>query len=602
MGPTQPHSEQVHAEKYREQGESFREAMNRVSAPLSDNNQHYHALREILIDTRFLPAGRIQAAIGSSKHITPYNCYVSGTIHDSFVHGDEEGRNSIMDIARQAAATMRMGGGIGYDWSTLRPRRDLIRGVQSETDGPLAFMPILDAVCRATSSSGNRRGAQMAVLRIDHPDIMAYIRAKQPSDKVAALWDLVEDLPSDHPRRYQLVQALQETLKLSGFNLSIAVTDEFMECLASGRAFPLRFGQRVYNEVDPAELWERVMRSTWDWAEPGVLFIDTINRMNNLHYCETIAATNPCGEQPLPPHGACLLGSFNLTRYVGSHSGGRSFDWAQLAEDIPPVVRAMDRVVDYAAYPLPEQEREAHGKRRMGLGITGLANAAEALGHPYGSLNFLEFEARVLEVLRDCSYEVSVELAQEKGAFPMLDAEKYLQGGFAATLPGSIRSAIRKHGIRNSHLTSIAPTGTISYCADNISSSIEPVFMHEGTRRMKTLAGEVEVEVQDYGYREWGIRGRLSTEVSAREHISVLATAAQRVDSAVSKTCNVAPDMPWEEFKGLYTRAYNLGAKGCTTFNPGGKRLGIFVAKNRQAVAEGESCEIDLASGRRSCE
>jgi ribonucleoside-diphosphate reductase alpha chain len=619
MGPLHPHSDQVHAEKYRLPGEGFREAMNRVASGLTDNPQHFEKFRDALLGMRFMPAGRVQAAIGSPKHITPYNCFVSGTIHDSFVHGeDHTGRNSIMDIARQAAATMRMGGGIGYDWSTLRPSQDLIVGVQSQTDGPLAFMPIMDYTCKATSSAGNRRGAQMGVLRIDHPDILRFIHAKQPSDKIVALWEHVEDLPADFPGRTQLVMALQETLQLTGFNLSIGVTDEFMECLAAGRPFPLRFGGRVYNHVDPHELWETVMRSTWDWAEPGVLYIDSINRMNNLWYCETIAATNPCGEQPLPPYGACLLGSFNLARYVHPNTtllatGPRwAFDWAQLARDIAPVVRAMDNVVDYAHYPLQEQEEEAKNKRRMGLGVTGLANAAEALGFAYGTPDFLQFEYRVLEMIKIGSYQASMELAQEKGAFPMFDADLYCQGEFIKTLPPSLVADIRRHGIRNSHLTSIAPTGTISYASDNVSSSIEPVFMLEGQRRMKTLQGDVIVDVYDYGYKAFGVEGKTADRVTAQEHVDVLATATEQVDSAVSKTCNVSPDMPWEDFKGLYVQAYDRGAKGCTTFNPGGKRLGIFIAKERKAVAEddrapeletaGSSCTFDPASGRRSCE
>jgi ribonucleoside-diphosphate reductase alpha chain len=436
----------------------------------------------------------------------------------------------------------------------------------------------------------------------------------------------VEELPADHPNRFQLVQALQETLKLQGFNLSIAVSGEFMQALAAERPFALRWGGRTYNEVDPVELWETIMRATWDWAEPGVLFIDTINEMNNLWYCETLAATNPCGEQPLPPHGACLLGSFNLVRYVQRDGLVATFDFAQLAEDIGPVVRAMDNVVDAASYPLAEQALEARAKRRMGLGITGLANAAEALGYPYGTDGFLHFETEVLTVIRNESYAASVQLAQEKGAFPLFDAEKYGAGKFIATLPSELQRDIQRYGIRNSHLTSIAPTGTISYCADNISSGLEPVIMYEGERRMKTSEGEVTVPVSDYGYREFGVSGRLADRVTAQEHVEVLATAATLVDSAVSKTCNVSPEMPWADFKGLYVQAWERGAKGCTTFNPGGKRLGIFTPKVEQArkgtpldpaegapapltelilsedmVFHGGTCAID-ANGFKSCE
>lgn len=601
----------VHAEKHRLPGETFSQAMDRISNGLADNPGHRRVFRDILEDQRFLPAGRIQVAIGAPKDVTPYNCYVASTIHDSFVHGeDNRGRNSIMDVARQAASTMRMGGGIGYDWSTLRPSSDIIHGVQSTTDGPIAFMPIVDAVCRATSSAGNRRGAQMAVLRVDHPDILNYIRCKQPPASVQPLWEHVQGMEVDDPRRDQLFQALQATLPLTGFNISVAITDEFMECLASGRPFPLRFGGRVYSHVDPVELWELLMRSTWDWAEPGVLFIDTINRMNNLWYCETIAATNPCGEQPLPPNGACLLGSFNLARYIHGFVGNWSFDWAQLATDIPAVVRAMDNVVDVAIYPLPAQRDEALSKRRMGLGIAGLANAAEALGFSYGSRPFLEFEAKVLETIAEVSYETSAQLAAEKGSFPLFDADQYLKSRFVQErLSDTTRRSIAQHGIRNSHLTSIAPTGTISFTAGNISSGIEPVIMYEGHRWMNRVGqGRQLVPFQDYGVEHFKVYGQLASNVSAQSHVGVLVTAAQRVDSAVSKTCNVSPDMPWEDFKDIYKTAYEGGAKGCTTYNPGGRRAGIFVKKERpvakapvEALAAA-ACEIDLSTGRRSCE
>lgn len=572
-GPTQPHSEQVHAEKYRDPGETFVGAMQRIAQGLCDSSLHREEFEWILTDMRFMPAGRVQAAIGSTKNITPYNCFVSGTIHDSFVHGSGNAQDSIMDISKQAATTMRMGGGIGYDWSTLRPSGAIINGVRSTTDGPMAFMPIMDAVCKATSSAGNRRGAQMGVLRVDHPDVEAFIKAKHNADK------------------------------LTGFNLSLAVTDEFMQCLELGRPFPLRFAGNVQGHVDPEELWEKIMRSTWDWGEPGVLFIDTINRMNNLWYCEQIAATNPCGEQPLPPHGACLLGSFNLVRYVRRTATGWMFDMTQFLADIPAVVRAMDNVVDYASYPLYEQEREAKSKRRMGLGVTGLANAAEALGFPYGSASFLQFERTVLGALNEGCYRASMEVAKEKGAFPLFDAELYTSGNYIMRLPSELRADIRKHGIRNSHLTSIAPTGTISYCADNISSGLEPVFMYDGQRKMKTVAGDVIVDVQDYGVREFGVRGKTADKVTAQEHVEVLAVASQYVDSAVSKTCNVASGMPWNEFKNIYVQAFNKGCKGVTTFNADGKRMGILLAKApAESPAEASSCTFDPETGRRSCE
>ena len=582
LGPQLPFADHLHAEKYRAPGESFRESTNRVAATLSDNETHYHEFREILQDMRFIPAGRVQTAMGSTKNVTPYNCYVSGTIEDSFVHGS----GSIMDRAKEAASTMRMGGGIGYDFSSLRPKGALIRKLQSQSSGPLAFMDIFDAVCRCVASSGHRRGAQMGVLRVDHPDIEEFIHAKQ------------------------------NQTRLTGFNISIAITDEFMEALAMQRPFALKWGGQVYREIDPLALWETIMRSTWDWAEPGVLFIDTINRMNNLRYCETIAATNPCGEQPLPPFGACLLGSFNLVRYVSPtvdlRTGKRSFDWDQFEHDVPRVVRAMDNVVDRAIYPLYEQEKEAKNKRRMGLGIMGVANALEALGYPYGSPEYVEFQDRVLLQLNASAYRASVELAQEKGPFPLYD-KRYLDSEYLKQdlLEFLVDKGIEKYGIRNSHLTSIAPTGTISMTADNVSSGIEPVFAFETERLYIGPSGPEKVVIDDYGHRVFGVTGKRTSEVTVDEHLAVLRSAARGVDSAVSKTCNVPADTPWEAFKSIYQRAWEFGAKGCTTFNTGGKRMGILQAKDEDtssppvAVAENEDnrmCRIDATTGRRECD
>jgi len=567
FGPQHPFCDQLHAEKYRGPGEGFPEAMNRVASAMTDSEPHYREFRDILRDMRFMPAGRIQAAMGSSKGVTPYNCYVSGTIEDSFI----EGHGSIMGRATEAAQTMRMGGGIGYDFSSLRPRGADIRGLGSKSSGPVSFMEIFDAVCRCVASSGHRRGAQMGVMRIDHPDIEEFIHAKQ------------------------------NIARLTGFNVSVAVTDQFMECLSTGAAFPLVFDGRVRREVDAAAIWEMLMRSTWDWAEPGVLFIDTINKMNNLWYCEDIAATNPCGEQPLPPYGACLLGSFNLVKYLQMGTGGAAvgFDWHQFAEDIPPVVRAMDNVIDRAKYPLFEQQQEAQSKRRMGIGITALANAAEALGYPYGSPGFLTFEARILKSLQTECYVASAKLAREKGPFKLFDQDRYLEGAFIEELHPDAKEEIRKHGIRNSHLTSIAPTGTISLAADNVSSGIEPVFGHTQRRLVNMPEGQVEMELQDYGTANLGVRGKVSNDVTIAEHLSVLTVAATRVDSAVSKTLNVPHTTPWDDFKKIYVTAWERGVKGCTTFTNGGKREGMMVAVDDSAP---EACTFDPATGSRSCE
>lgn len=567
-GPQLAMADAIHAMKYRGEGEDFREAMNRVAAGLRDSDRHYHEFRDVIMEQRFLPAGRIQSSVGSTRQTTPYNCYVSGTIEDSFVDGE----GSIMQRATEAATTMRMGGGIGYDFSTLRPRGDLIRKLQSHSSGPISFMCIFDAICRCVASSGHRRGAQMGVMRVDHPDIEEFIHAKQ------------------------------NTTSLTGFNISIAITDEFMEAALGGRPFDLRFGGRTYRTIDAAALWETIMRSTWDWAEPGVIFIDRMNEMNNLWWCERIAATNPCSEQPLPPHGACLLGSFNLVKYLLRHEDTWAFDWGQLRADIPPVVRAMDNVVDRALYPLPAQEEEAKAKRRMGLGVTGLANALEAMGQPYGSDGFLYLEELVLRTIKEECYRASVELAREKGAFPLLDRERYLEGRFIQQLPEDIQDGIRRHGIRNSHLTSIAPTGTISMAADNVSSGIEPVFAHLVDRTVNTPDGPVLFrDVPDYGHGVLGVSGVVSSAVTAGQHVGVLCIAQSHVDSAVSKTCNVSGEMPWDEFKGIYQQAWEGGAKGCTTFNKDGKRMGILTEAARLVEEEAAACTIDEATGRREC-
>ena len=571
-GPTLPISQELHGEKYRQQGEQFYDAMVRIAGALKDSEEHYRALKDIALDMRFLPAGRVQASVGSAKAVTPYNCFVSGTIEDSFT----DGYGSIMARATEAATTMRMGGGIGYDFSTLRPNGSLIKKLMSHSSGPISFMQIFDAVCRCVASSGHRRGAQMGVMRVDHPDIEEFIHAKQNSDN------------------------------LTGFNISIAVTDEFMQCVVSGEPFTLRFNNETYKTIDARVLWDQIMRSTWDWAEPGVLFIDKINRDNNLWYCEQIAATNPCGEQPLPPHGACLLGSFNLTKYLlpkfsGINGSGYIFDYDQLREDIPHVVRAMDNVIDIASYPLYEQEKEAKHKRRMGLGVTGLANTLETLGFPYGSEQFLEAQGKILETIRDESYRASVELAKEKGPFPLFKAEAYLDGNFVKDLPADIREGISQHGIRNSHLTSIAPTGTISLTADNISSGIEPVFSYSYDRIVNRAGGQTTETIEDYAYRTHEVKGKRTADVSVSEHLAVLATAQKYVDSAVSKTCNVGSDVSWDDFKDIYMAAWRLGCKGITTFRDAGKRGGILI--KTEDDDKPQACFYNPETGKREgCE
>lgn len=583
-GPTLGISQEIHSMKYRSKGESFKDAMIRVADALKDNEEHYLQFKDILLNQRFLPAGRVQAAMGAPRAVTAYNCFVSGTLEDSM--------EDIMEKAAEAAQTMRLGGGIGYDFSSLRPRGDHIASLDSRSSGPISFMGIFDAICKTIASAGHRRGAQMGVLRVDHPDIEEFIRAKNNSTT------------------------------LTQFNVSVGITDAFMDAVINDKPFNLTFNGRVYKTVKAKALWDEIMRASWDWAEPGVLFIDTINKKNNLGYLETIAATNPCGEQPLPPYGACLLGSFNLVKYIvpyepnwaGPNNELYWFNYEQLQHDIAPVVRAMDNVIDRTVYPLEAQRLEAQNKRRMGLGVTGVANAGEALGYEYGSPEFLEWLEEVMTVIRDTCYQSSISLALEKGPFPLFQADKYLESGFAKSLPEPIRRGIGNYGIRNSHLLSVAPTGTISLSADNVSSGIEPVFSHSYERTIQTFEGPKVERVEDYGYRVFGVKGKTANELSVFDHVKVLTTASKYVDSACSKTCNVGDDVTWDQFKDVYMQAYLGGASGCTTFRASGKRYGILNASAVEDVAveeevledefieEGGACYFDPATGLRTCE
>jgi ribonucleoside-diphosphate reductase alpha chain len=560
MGPTLAISDQVHHDKYRGETETFRAAVNRMADGMKDSPEHFYAIREILMDMRFLPAGRIQAAVGSPRRVTPINCFVGRTIEDSM--------DGIMLAATECAQTLRMGGGWGSDFSTLRPRGEIIRSLHSTASGPVSFMNVFNAVCGTVCSAGHRRGAMMGILRVDHPDILEFVRAKT------------------------------DQTSLTNFNISVAVSDEFMAAVEADAEFDLRFEGRRHATVKANDLWSEIMRSTWDWAEPGVVFIDTINRMNNLHYCETIASTNPCAEQPLPPFGACLLGSFNLVRYVYRQAAGLAFDFDQLRADIPQVVRAMDNIIDGAVYPLSQQGKEEQAKRRMGLGVTGAANAIEALGCPYGSHDFRVMLTNILTAIRDGAYLASATLAAEKGAFPLFEKEPYLNGEFVRGLPQAILDRIAADGIRNSHLTSIAPTGTISITADNISSGIEPVFSYEYDRTLITPDGPRIYKMQDYGLARFGVRGRTALECTVDEHVEVLCDASALVDSAVSKTCNVGPDVTWDAFKQVYFAAWKNGAKGCATHRAEGKRTGVLSV----APKENQACRIDAETGIRTCD
>lgn len=564
FGPKLRTSIEIDKQKYRQPGETFYEKCTRIADSLKDSDEHFTKFRDILLDMRFLPAGRVQAAMGAAKQVTPYNCFVSSTIPDSM--------EGIMNVAKEAAETMRLGGGIGYDFSTIRPRNSNIKRTGSPASGPVSFMNIYDAVCKTVASAGNRRGAQMGVLRVDHPDIEEFVRSKQ--------------------NRTALTQ----------FNISVAVTDEFMTAVAEDKPFDLRFNGQVYNTISAKNLWNEIMRSTWDWAEPGILFIDKINNRNNLNYLEVISATNPCAEQPLPPNGACLLGSFNWVKYLVNHNGEWFFNVEQLTQDIPHVIRAMDNIVDRAIYPLEVQSKEAKNKRRMGIGVTGVANALEMFTGAYGSPDFNFVLDKLLSGFVNEIYAASAKLAKEKGVFPLYDKANFQKSyTYTHILSRYTRKLIDEYGLRNSHLTSIAPTGTISLMADNISSGIEPVFSHSMERTIQTYEGPIIEKLQDYAVANFDNYGKTAGDCTIDEHLSVLDISSKYMDSAVSKTINIGSKVTFEEFKDVYWKAYYSNAKGCTTFRADGKRLGIL-AVSAPEEGEGAACFYDPETGSKTCE
>ena len=496
---------------------------------------------EALSDFKFLPAGRITAGAGTERSVTLFNCFVMGTIPDSM--------GGIFDMLKEAALTMQQGGGIGYDFSTIRPKGAKVKGVAADASGPLSFMDVWDAMCRTIMSAGSRRGAMMATMRCDHPDILDFITAKR------------------------------DPARLRMFNVSVLVTDAFMAAVKADKPWDLVFEGQVYHTLRAVELWDQIMNSTFEFAEPGVIFIDRINQANNLNYCETIAATNPCGEQPLPPYGACLLGSINMARLVSDPFGDQAqLDDAVLADLVATAVRMMDNVVDASRFPLEAQQREAEAKRRIGLGVTGLADALLMVGLRYGSVEAAaQTEAWMHQIAR-AAYLASVELAKEKGAFPLFDAEGYLASGAMEQMDADVRDAIAENGIRNALLTSIAPTGTISLYAGNVSSGIEPVFAYAYTRKVLQKDGtRSEEEVIDYAVQMW--REKMgdaelpgyfvnAQTLAPLEHVRMQAAAQKWIDSSISKTINCPEDISFEAFKDVYMAAWDQGCKGCTTYRP----------------------------------
>ncbi|MBN9486196.1 MAG: adenosylcobalamin-dependent ribonucleoside-diphosphate reductase [Alphaproteobacteria bacterium] len=497
---------------------------------------------EALSGFKFLPAGRVIAGAGTGRTVTLFNCFVMGTIPDDM--------SGIFENVREAALTMQQGGGIGHDFSTLRPLGAPVKGVGADASGPLSFMDVWDAMCRTIMSAGSRRGAMMATLRCDHPDIEAFVDAKR------------------------------DPARLRMFNVSVLVTDPFMQAVKDDGDWELVFGGKVYETVKARALWERIMRATYDCAEPGVIFIDRVNRRNNLHYCETIQATNPCGEQPLPPYGACLLGSINLAALVKDpFTPGARLDHEALERLVPVAVRMLDNVIDVSRFPLPQQEKEAKAKRRIGLGVTGLADALIYCGVRYGSKRAIELTREWLAAVQRLSYLASADLAAEKGSFPLFDRARYLAGETIKALPEDVRSAIGRYGIRNALLNSIAPTGTISLLADNVSSGIEPVFAFRHVRHVLQPDGSRREEsVEDLAWRRWhALKGTAeppadvfvdAQTLTPEDHLAMQAAAQDFVDSSISKTINLPRDISFEAFKHVYEEAYAQGCKGCTTYRP----------------------------------
>ncbi len=547
-----PIAEQIWDMKYRlKEGDgtpidgSVEDTWRRIARSLAEvekdathwEDKFYSALE----DFRFLPAGRIVAGAGTGRSVTLFNCFVMGTIPDSM--------SGIFEGLKEAALTMQQGGGIGYDFSTIRPKGADVKGVAADASGPLSFMDVWDAMCRTIMSAGSRRGAMMATMRCDHPDVEDFITAKADPER------------------------------LRNFNVSVLVTDPFMEAVKADGPWDLIFDGKVYKTVQARQLWDRIMRATYDYAEPGVIFIDRINAMNNLAYCETISATNPCGEQPLPPYGACLLGSINLAKLVDApFEDGADLDETALDDLVATAVRMMDNVVDASRFPLEEQAREAAAKRRIGLGVTGLADALLMVGSRYGSEEAARLTERWLQRIARAAYSASAHLAEEKGAFPLFEADAFLDSGAMRKMDADVRDLIRDKGIRNALLTSIAPTGTISLYAGNVSSGIEPVFAFAYTRKVLQKDGtRTEEEVVDYAVQLW--RDKFgdaelpehfvnAQTLSPGDHVRMQAAAQEWVDSSISKTINVPEDISFDAFKDVYLQAYESGCKGCTTYRP----------------------------------
>lgn len=575
---------------------TVRDTWRRVARALASvepehSEQWESAFLEALEDFRFLPGGRILAGAGSRRDVTLFNCFVMGTIEDSM--------EGIFSALKEAALTLQQGGGIGYDFSTLRPSGMPARRCGGVASGPVSFMRIWDSMCATLLSAGARRGAMMATLRCDHPDIEIFIGAKH---------------------------ALGE---LRNFNLSVLITDDFMDALEHDRDWPLVFPAppretpadtgpivfrrwshtdspvpcRIVRVIKARALWYAIMRSTYEYAEPGVLFIDRINRENNLWYCEHISATNPCGEIPLPPYGACDLGSVNLARFVSDpFEDNAALDFAAIERITAVAVRMLDNVIDVSRFPLPQQRDEALGKRRIGLGIAGLADALIMLGLRYDDERACRLAGKIMRTMCLAAYRSSIELAREKGSFPRLERDKYLQSRFVRALPHTVRKGIAEHGIRNSHLLAVAPTGSISLLANNISNGLEPAFAERYQRHILTPEGPQNYDIENHAVRLWRL-GRsehvrppafvTAFELSPLAHLRMQAAIQRSVDNAISKTVYLPEDFPFSDMESLYRQAYDMGLKGCTTYRPN-PVTGAVISPSEPLTASALCCEQNV--------
>ena len=549
--------------------DTWRRVARALAKPEAEPERWEPVFYEALEGFRFLPAGRILAGAGADRQVTLFNCFVMGRIEDDM--------SAIFEHLKEAALTMQQGGGIGYDFSTLRPKGAPVKGVGADASGPLPFMDCWDSMCRTIMSAGFRRGAMMGCLRCDHPDIEAFVEAKRD------------------PGRLRM------------FNLSVLVTDPFMQAVRENAPWELAFDGVVFKTLAARELWEKIVRSTYAYAEPGVIFIDRINQANNLGYCEEIFATNPCSEQPLPPYGACLLGSINLASLVRDpFEENAALDTAALEQLAGTAVRMLDNAIECSLFPVEAQKAEARAKRRIGLGITGLADALIMCRARYGSAAADSLVERWMAALRRAAYLASAALAEEKGAFPLYDAGGYCASPMVRGLDEDVRGAIAASGIRNALLTSVAPTGTISLLAGNVSSGIEPVFSYSHTRNVLMPDGSRRAEaVEDHAYLQYRrLKGDTAPlpdyfvdaqSLGPEDHLAVQARVQAYVDSSISKTVNCPEEMAFEDFRDVYLRAYELGCKGCTTYRP--NEVTGAVLESAGAGREGGDGERGAAGG-----